>query len=86
VAQLGRFHFSGFFAWFTWLFVHVVQLIGFKRKIAVLWSWTWNYITYRRGARLITGDTLETMAEVAPQKSHMLKSPESAEADPEAKA
>ena len=49
-------HFSGWLAWATWLVVHIFFLIGFRNRIAVLANWTWTYLTFTRGARLITGD------------------------------
>lgn len=55
VADLGRFHFSGFFAWITWLLVHLMQLVSFRNRLLVLMQWSWNYFTYDRSARLITG-------------------------------
>jgi NADH dehydrogenase len=54
VAQLGNLMLSGRFAWFSWLFVHILYLIGFKNRIAVLAQWTWNYLFSKRGSRLIT--------------------------------
>ena len=54
VAQAGPFKFTGFMAWLAWLFVHLVFLVGFRNKIAVLWQWTYSYLTYKRGARIIT--------------------------------
>lgn len=51
----GRWRFSGAFAWWLWLFVHVLKLTGFRNRIAVLIQWTWAYITHQRGIRLITG-------------------------------
>lgn len=55
VAQMGRLKFSGMIAWQMWLFVHLLFLIGFRNKLAVLLQWFYAYITFRRGARLITG-------------------------------
>ncbi|MGZ3422724.1 MAG: NAD(P)/FAD-dependent oxidoreductase [Polyangiales bacterium] len=46
---------TGFLAWLAWLFVHLIYLIGFRNRVAVLLSWAYSYFTYRRGARLITG-------------------------------
>lgn len=46
---------TGFKAWILWLFVHLLFLVGFRNKIAVLWQWFYSYITYKRGARIITG-------------------------------
>jgi NADH:ubiquinone reductase (H+-translocating) len=49
-------HLSGFPAWFTWATVHIFFLIGFRNRLSVLASWMWTYLTFSRGARLITGD------------------------------
>jgi NADH dehydrogenase len=49
-------HLSGFPAWFTWIAVHIFFLIGFRNRIAVLSQWMWQYFTFTRSARLITGD------------------------------
>ena len=49
-------HMSGFFAWVTWLTVHIFFLIGFRNRISVFVAWVWTYFTFTRGARLITGD------------------------------
>jgi len=57
VAQIRGLHISGYFAWLAWLFVHVFFLIGFRNRLIVLIQWAWSYLTYERGARLITGDT-----------------------------
>ncbi|HEX4265888.1 MAG TPA: NAD(P)/FAD-dependent oxidoreductase [Verrucomicrobiae bacterium] len=54
VAEVGPFKFSGLLAWLTWLFVHLVFLIGFRNKISVLMQWVYSYFTYKRGARIIT--------------------------------
>jgi NADH dehydrogenase len=54
VADLGRLHFSGYFAWLAWLFVHLFFLIGFRNRFMVVLDWAWAYITYNQGARLIT--------------------------------
>ena len=54
VAQAGPFQLTGFVAWLAWLFVHLVFLVGFRNQIAVLWQWTYSYLTYKRGARIIT--------------------------------
>ena len=57
VADFGKIHISGFLAWLSWLFVHIFFLIGFRNRVIVLIQWAWSYLTYERGARLITGDT-----------------------------
>jgi NADH dehydrogenase len=58
VAQIGRAQFSGLPAWLAWLLVHIYFLIGFRNRVAVLLQWAWSYVTFDRGARLIT-DTAE---------------------------
>lgn len=55
VAQFGKLHLSGFVAWLMWLTIHLLFLIGFRNKLSVLFQWTYSYLTYKRGARLITG-------------------------------
>jgi NADH dehydrogenase len=57
VAQFRKLHISGYFAWLAWLFVHIFFLIGFRNRFIVMFQWAWSYLTYDRGARLITGDT-----------------------------
>ena len=57
VAQFGRIHISGFVAWLSWLFIHIFFLIGFRNRLQVFIQWAWSYVTYERGARLITGNT-----------------------------
>ena len=54
VADLNIVHFSGFLAWLAWLFVHVLYLVGFRNRLAVLFQWAWAYVTFNKGARLIT--------------------------------
>jgi NADH dehydrogenase len=56
VAEIGKIHISGFIAWLSWLFIHIFFLIGFRNRLLVMIQWAWSYITYERGARLITGD------------------------------
>jgi NADH dehydrogenase len=56
VADIGKLHFSGFFAWWLWLFVHLMHIVNYRNRLLVLMQWSWNYFTYDRSARLITGD------------------------------
>jgi NADH dehydrogenase len=53
VADIWKLHFGGFFAWLTWIFVHIFFLIGFRNRVMVLIQWAWSYLTYARGARII---------------------------------
>ncbi|WP_422927119.1 NAD(P)/FAD-dependent oxidoreductase [Singulisphaera sp. PoT] len=55
VADLGKVKLSGLLAWLAWLFIHLFFLIGFRNRFVVLFEWAWLYLTYDRGARLITG-------------------------------
>lgn len=57
VAQFGKIHISGYIAWLSWLFVHILFLIGFRNRLLVFIQWAWSYVTYERSARLITGST-----------------------------
>lgn len=54
VADLRFVHFSGLPAWMVWLFIHVLFLVGFRSRLAVLFQWAWAYFTFNKGARLIT--------------------------------
>jgi NADH dehydrogenase len=54
VATIGDLHLSGPLAWLAWLLVHIAFLIGFRNRFVVLFQWAWAYVTWQRGARLIT--------------------------------
>lgn len=54
IAMLGPIRATGFVAWLLWLFVHLMTLVGFRNRLAVFFEWTWQYLTYQRGARIIT--------------------------------
>jgi NADH dehydrogenase len=54
VADIWHFRFAGFLAWLIWIFVHIFFLIGFRNRVLVLLEWAYSYVTYQRGARLIT--------------------------------
>jgi NADH dehydrogenase len=55
VADFGKLHIAGFPAWFTWVFVHLMYLVEFDNRLLVFVEWVYNYFTWNRGARLITG-------------------------------
>jgi len=55
VADLGRVRLSGLIAWWFWLLVHILFLIGFRSRLIVLINWSWSYWTYQRHARIIVG-------------------------------
>jgi NADH:ubiquinone reductase (H+-translocating) len=58
VVEFRRLRFGGLLAWFAWMALHLVVLIGFRNRIAVLISWIYGYVFFRRGSRLITRVTL----------------------------
>jgi NADH:quinone reductase (non-electrogenic) len=65
VADLGGLKVRGFFAWMLWSLAHIYFLIGFRSRLIVAMNWAWNYVTFQRGTRLITGLTgsrVESMA------------------------
>jgi NADH dehydrogenase len=55
VAEVGRLKFSGYFAWLTWLFVHLLYIVEFENRLLIVVQWAYDYFTHNRGARLITG-------------------------------
>ncbi len=55
IAQAGRLKLWGFLGWCAWLFIHILYLIGFRNRLLVMIQWAWAFITFSRGARLITG-------------------------------
>jgi NADH dehydrogenase len=56
VVQIKGVERSGFLAWLMWWVVHIALLISFRNRFAVMWQWAWSYVTFQRGARLITGE------------------------------
>jgi NADH dehydrogenase len=55
VANIFGFHLAGLFAWLTWLFVHLIYIVEFQSRVLVFVQWGFEYLTFSRGARLITG-------------------------------
>ena len=60
ISDLGWIRLSGAIAWLAWLFLHIFMLVGFRNRVVVLFEWAMAYLTFQRGARLITGDTKTT--------------------------
>jgi NADH:ubiquinone reductase (H+-translocating) len=54
IADIGPLEFGGFLAWAAWLFIHILNLVGFRNRAVVMIHWVWAYFTFQRGARLIT--------------------------------
>ena len=63
VANVRGWHLSGFLAWLAWLFIHLLYLAQFQNRLLVLVQWAWNYLTWNRSARLITGEPAEDEAQ-----------------------
>ncbi len=55
IVEVGRVRLAGLIAWLVWGVIHLFFLIGVRNRLAVFFGWTWSYITFQRGARLITG-------------------------------
>ena len=72
VADIGKFHLSGWFAWLVWLFVHLMYLVEFSNRILVFIHWGFLYLTFNRGARLIT------IREASPEPGSSASPPRSA--------
>jgi NADH dehydrogenase len=55
VCHIGKLQYGGYLAWLTWLFLHLILLVGHENRVLVSMQWFWNYWTRNRSARLITG-------------------------------
>ncbi len=68
VAEIKSIHLAGFTAWLAWLFIHLLNLIGFRNRLSVLIQWMFNYFTYMRTVRLIVGQSTDvTQGEPRPE-------------------
>ncbi|MEZ4269770.1 MAG: NAD(P)/FAD-dependent oxidoreductase [Myxococcota bacterium] len=87
IVETGKARFGGFFAWIAWLVVHIYYLSGFRNRVLVLLRWAWSYVSYHRGARLITdrdwrdfpeaaaGPSPEGQPEIGPATSQPVAAP-----------
>jgi NADH dehydrogenase len=75
IAEVGPVRLTGFLAWLAWLFVHLVLLIGFRNRFIVLFSWMLSYVTYGRGARLITAARVDLRERSAPVRASVVAPP-----------
>jgi NADH:ubiquinone reductase (H+-translocating) len=66
VADFGWLRLRGWFGWLAWLFVHILNLIGFRNRLVVLVQWAWAYFSYQRAIRLITGAPGEDTGNITP--------------------
>ena len=62
VADFGWLRLHGLLAWLAWVFVHILNLIGFRNRMVVFIQWFWAYFSYQRSVRLITGETPDVRA------------------------
>jgi NADH dehydrogenase len=69
VAVIGRLRLQGHIAWWFWLVVHLVMLIGFRNRLVVLINWAWNYVTYDRGLRAIVGRESAPVTQMPPKRT-----------------
>jgi NADH dehydrogenase len=53
VVDLPFISFGGYLAWYIWMFIHLMALVGFRNRFMVFMNWMWNYFTYDRALRLI---------------------------------
>lgn len=73
VAQIGRLHISGLLAWLTWLFIHLMYLVEFSNRVLVFVHWGFLYLTFNRGARLITGNAAAEQASSREEPAKLTK-------------
>jgi NADH dehydrogenase len=63
VVDMKGIRFQGFFAWYVWMFVHLMSIVGFKNKVFTFFSWMWNYFSYDKSNRLIIGRNEEKLTQ-----------------------
>jgi NADH dehydrogenase len=83
VADLGWLRLKGYIGWLAWLFVHILNLIGFRNRLVVLVQWAWSYFSYQRAIRLITGPLPDSEPGLPPDQT-LLEPRRSAEASAKA--
>lgn len=71
IVEFGRIRAVGFFAWILWLFIHLLYLVGFKNRVVVLIEWTYSYLAFKRGSRIIIGS-----ADEDPQQKQLCELPQ----------
>lgn len=59
LAEIGKLKLKGFVAWFVWMLVHLMSIIGIKNRLFVLINWIWQYVTYDQSLRLIINPSLK---------------------------
>jgi NADH dehydrogenase len=79
VADFGKLKLSGAPAWLAWLLLHLLFLVGFRNRMIVLFQWFWSFVSYDRGARLITGPLRRVDGQARAERPIALESPAPAE-------
>lgn len=75
VAVIGGLQLRGTFAWLTWLFVHILYLVGVRNRLSVLIQWGYQYFTFQRGVRLITASTVKPPSDLIRTPQSVTDSP-----------
>ncbi len=70
VAAVGALRLQGYIAWLAWLFIHILYLASFRNRLTVLVQWAYQYFTYQRGVRLITGATAHRLLKSSREHAH----------------
>ena len=73
VAAIGKVRLQGTIAWIAWLFIHILYLAGFRNRLTVLVQWAYQYFTYQRGVRLITGTTAHRLLTTSREREQQRK-------------
>jgi len=68
VAAIGSLKLQGYIAWLAWLFIHILYLAGFRNRVTVFVQWAYQYVTYQRGVRLITGTTAHRLLKTSSER------------------
>lgn len=74
VARIGPFEFSGILAWLAWLFIHLLYIVEFENRLLIVVQWAYDYFTFNRGARLITGQEVGVDSEAQSEANAVLHS------------
>ncbi len=77
VVDIGSFHFGGPIAWYLWLFVHLMSLVGFRRRVMVITNWAWKYLSWKNTIRLIIRPYVRSVS-IAPGPAKPITEKESA--------
>lgn len=70
VADLGKIHFSGFWAWLLWLFVHLMAIVGVKNRFFIFINWVWNYLTYDQSLRVFIRPHHRSFTDILKREAH----------------